>query len=249
MHEAAIILRRELKSYFLSPIAYVFGGLFLGVQLYLSTASSLQNGLGASMQGFFALLPFIFLFFVPALTMRLWAEERKMGTLELLMTFPVTVPQLITGKFLAAVSYLAILLLLTLGYPITLAIYGNVDWGPVLGAYLASMLMASAYLSVGMFFSSMTRDQIVALLLSLVTLGALYMLGWPNFLEALRGILPGWLPVNGILVVLEAVSPFKYFVSIARGVLDTRDFVYYLCFCGFFLHANALVLRARRERG
>jgi ABC-2 type transport system permease protein len=201
------------------------------------------------MQTFFSLLPLIFLFFVPALTMRLWAEERKLGTLELLLTFPVTVSQLITGKFLAAVCYLSVLLLLTLGYPITLAIYGDIDWGPVVGAYLGALLMASAYLSVGMFFSSMTRDQIVALLLSLVTLGILYLLGWPTFLDALRGVLPRWLPVEWIVFVLEAISPFKYFLSIARGVLDTRDFIYYLCFCGFFLHANSLVLQARRHNG
>ena len=249
MREAAIVLRRELRSYFLSPIAYVFGGLFLGVQLYMSTSTALQQGAAASMQGFFSLLPLIFLFFVPALTMRLWAEERKLGTLELLMTFPVKVSQVITGKFLAAVSYLAVLLLLTVGYPITLAIYGNLDWGPVVGAYLAALAMASAYLSVGMFFSAMTRDQIVALLLALVSLGALYLLGWPSFLAGLRIVLPGWLPVDWIVAVLEAVSPFKYFLSISRGVLDTRDFIYYVCFCGFFLYANALVLKARRHKG
>ncbi len=249
MREASIILRRELKSYFLSPIAYVFGGLFLGVQLYLSTATTLQHGAITSMQTFFSLLPLIFLFFVPALTMRLWAEERRQGTLELLLTFPVKVSQLITGKFLAAVCYLSVLLLLTLGYPITLAIYGDIDWGPVVGAYLAALLMASAYLSVGMFFSSMTRDQIVALLLALVTLGIFYLLGWPTFLDALLGVLPRWLPVEWIVFVLEAISPFKYFLSISRGVLDTRDFIYYLCFCGFFLHANSLVLQARRHKG
>ncbi len=248
MRESVIVLRRELRSYFVSPIAYVFGVLFLGFQLFFASQVIQHEGQASTYQ-FFAWLPYLFLLFLPALSMRLWAEERKLGTLELLMTFPVKVSQLITGKFLAAVSYVAVLLLLTVGYPITLAIYGNLDWGPVVGAYLAALAMASAYLSVGMFFSAMTRDQIVALLLALVSLGLLYLLGWPSFLAALRIVLPGWLPVDWIVAVLEAVSPFKYFLSISRGVLDTRDFIYYLCFCGFFLYANALVLKVRRHKG
>ena len=183
MREVLVILRRELKSYFLSPIAYVFGMLFLGVQIFFSAKQSLVQGQQASMQGFFGWLPLIFLFFLPGLTMRLWAEERKVGTLELLMTFPVKVSQLVLGKFLAALVYLAIVLAFTLMLPLTLSAYGGLDWGPVLVAYLASLLLAGAYLSVGMFWSSMTRDQIVALLLALVTLFALYMLGYPVILD------------------------------------------------------------------
>lgn len=251
MRETMVVLRRELKSYFLSPIAYVFGILFLGLTIFFATSSMLVHGQVADMGQFFQLLPLVFLFFLPALTMRLWAEERKLGTLELLMTFPVKLSQLIAGKFAAAMVYLAILLLLTLMLPLTLSFYGALDWGPVLGAYLATLLMAGAYLSVGMFWSSMTRDQIIALLLAMVTLVLLYYLGSPQFLEVLADFvqpLPDWLRV-GTLDLLHGLSPYRYFLSIARGVIDTRDVLYYVCFCGFFLYANALVLQARRHKG
>lgn len=244
MHEVAILARRELKSYFASPIAYVFGLLFLLVVTYLSAQSMFVHGQQASMQGFFNMLPMIFLFFLPALTMRLWAEERKLGTLELLMTFPVSVRQMIAGKFIAALVYLGMVMVLTLGVPITLSIYGDLDWGPVISAYLASFLMAAAYVAVGMFCSSLTRDQIVALLLALVTLLLLFLLGSPFVQLSLADALPEW-----TVGILAAVSPYQYFGSIARGVLDTRDFVFYICFCGFFLYMNAMVLQGRRMKG
>jgi ABC-2 type transport system permease protein len=251
MRETMVILRRELKSYFLSPIAYVFGILFLGLSIFFASNSMLVHGQTASMEGFFGLLPLIFLFFLPALTMRLWAEERKLGTLELLMTFPVKLSQLIAGKFGAALIYLALLLLLTLALPITLSVYGALDWGPVLGAYLATLLMAGAYLAVGMFWSSMTRDQIIALLLAMVTLVLLYYLGYPQFLEIVGDFLRPLPEGLRVIVVdlLGGISPFRYFQSVARGVIDSRDIIYYLCFCGFFLYANALVLQARRHKG
>jgi ABC-2 type transport system permease protein len=244
MREVGILIQRELKSYFASPIAYVFGGLFLLVLCYLSVTSLLVQNQQASMEGFFGLLPIVFLFFLPALTMRLWAEERKLGTLELLMTFPVTVPQLIAGKFLSALLYLGIVMLLTLGIPLTVSMFGDLDWGPVICAYLATFLMASAYLAVGMFCSAITRDQIIALLLALVLLLALFLLGAPFVQINLAAVLP-----ELIVQMLAAISPYQYFVSIQRGVLDTRDFVFYACFCGFFLYLNALVLQGRRLRG
>ncbi|HEX6810923.1 MAG TPA: ABC transporter permease [Planctomycetota bacterium] len=244
MRETLVIFRRELRVYFTSPIAYVFGLLFLGLLLFFASQGSLQQGSQASMQGFFALLPFLFLCFLPALTMRLWAEERKLGTIELLMTFPVRVSQLVLGKFGAVVTYLGFVLLLTLGLPLTLGIYGRVDWPPVIGAYLASLLFASSFVAVGMFWSSTTRDQIIAMLLSLVSLFVLYALGYPALIE----LMAGWLPAWGV-DVLNGMSPYRYFESISRGVLDTRDIVYFACFCGFFLYANTLVLQGLRHRG
>ena len=245
MSQALVIMRRELRSYFGSPIAYVFGALFLAVQLWLATLTTWKHGGIASMQAFFqAFLPWTFMVFVSALTMRLWAEERKLGTLELLMTFPVRVRELIAGKFLAVLAYLALMLLLTLGFPITLAIFGTLDWGPVLCAYLASLLLASAFTAVGMFFSSVTRDQIIALLATLVTLMLLLVIGHPVVTELMSGALPRWL-VEGV----ASISPSPYFASIARGVLDTGDIVYYLCFTGFFLYLNGLVLQGRRLKG
>ncbi|MEM7198675.1 MAG: ABC transporter permease [Planctomycetota bacterium] len=244
MREIAIITGRELKSYFVSPIAYVFGGLFLIVLCYLTVTSMLVEGQTANLQSFFQLLPIVFLFFLPALTMRLWAEERKLGTLELLMTFPVSVRQLITGKFLASLIYLSLVMLLTIGVPLTVAAHGDLDWGPVACAYIASLLMAGAYISVGMFCSAVTRDQIIALLLALVLLLVLFLLGSPFVQENLQTLLP-----EVMVSALAAASPYQYFNSIARGVLDTRDLIFYLCFCGFFLHLNALVLQGRRMKG
>jgi hypothetical protein len=156
----------------------------------------------------------------------------------------VRIGSLISGKFFAALAFLAVLLAFTLGLPITLANYGSLDWAPVIGAYVATLLLAGSYLAVGMFWSSLTRDQIVALLLALVSLLILYAFGFPRVAEWIAGFLPTW-----AVDLLGGISPYKYFESISRGVFDTRDVVYYLCFCGFFLHANALVLHYRRQKG
>ncbi|MDO8348659.1 MAG: ABC transporter permease, partial [Planctomycetota bacterium] len=152
MRETLVIFRRELKSYFLSPIAYVFGLLMLAVLLIFAVGTTLVDGQQSTMQGFFSVLPWVFLFFLPALTMRLWAEERKLGTIELLMTFPVRIGHLVLGKFAAAMLFLGFLLLMTVGLPLTLGTYGRIDWAPVIGEYLASLLFASAFVAVGMFW-------------------------------------------------------------------------------------------------
>ncbi|MCA8966590.1 MAG: ABC transporter permease subunit [Planctomycetes bacterium] len=244
MRETMVIFRRELRSYFLSPIAYVFGLLFLAIVLFAASSMALVHGSQASMQSFFGMLPWVLLLFLPGLTMRLWAEERKSGTLELLMTFPVQISGLVIGKFAATLCFLAFLMVLTLGLPVTLDYYGSVDWPPVIAAYVASLLFTGSFVAVGMFWSSTTRDQIVAMLLSVVSLLVLFVLGYPTLLEAMAG----WMPAV-VVDVLNGVSPYKYFESIGRGVLDTRDVVYFACFCGFFLYANALVLQARRHKG
>ncbi|MCA8954942.1 MAG: ABC transporter permease subunit [Planctomycetes bacterium] len=240
------ICRRELRSYFFSPIAYVFGLLFLGITCWYGSQLLRHEG-QASMVEFFRLLPQVFIGFLPALTMRLWAEERKTGTLELLLTFPVSIPQIIAGKFFAAMVYLALLLILTLALPVTMAWHGKLDWYSVSVTYFASLLLAAAYVSVGMFWSSITRDQIIAFLLALVTLFALFKTG--EFGQSLIGLLPEWLGGDRIALFVLALSPQRYFDSIARGVVDTGDLVFYLCFCAFFLHANALVLYGKRVKG
>lgn len=244
MRETAIVLGRELRSYFHSPIAYVFGALFLFVQLARSVGS-IGHGRAADMGLFFSGLPLLFLLFLPVLSMRTWSEERKLGTIELLLTFPVTIPQLVLGKFLASLAFLAVVLSTSLMLPITLDSLGDLDWSVTLGGYAASLLVAAAYLAVGMFFSSLTRDQIVAALLTIVALGVLYVLGVADIMLFLARLgVPAWL-----VELLAALSPQRYFQSITRGVLDTRDGIYFLGFCGLFLYGNALVLRGRRLRG
>lgn len=248
MHETLTILRRELKSYFYSPIAYVFGLLFLVTTCWvLGSQMFVMQNMQADLSQWFMFFPLLFLFFLPALTMRLWAEERKSGTLELLLTFPVTIPQLIAGKFLASLSYLVVLLLLTFLLPITMGIFGDLDWMPVLATYLAAVLLAGSYTAVGMFWSSITRDQIIAFLLALVTLAFLYFM--PTFIPLLMGKWPVWLGGDAIVLFALALSPQQYFGSISRGVVDSGDLVYYVCFCAFFLHANALVLHWKKIKG
>lgn len=244
MREVSVLVRRELHAYFTSPIAYVFGGLFLLVLTYFTVPNMIAHGQAASMQVFFSMLPIWFLVFVPPLTMRSWAEERKMGTLELLLTFPVTVWQVIASKFLASLIFLAFVLALTLGVPLTLSLYAQFDWGPVVTAYGAALLLAAAYISVGMFCSSITRDQLVAMLVALVVLMALTVFGTPWFQLTAENALPPWL-----LSALSVISPSTYFESIARGVVDTRDLLFYVCFCGFFLYLNQMALQGRRLKG
>ena len=164
-----------------------------------------------------------------------------------LLTFPVTIPQLIAGKFLASMSYLALLLLLTLGLPITMGSVGTLDWYPVIVTYFAALLMAASYVAVGMFWSSVTRDQIIALILSVVMLGLLYLVGvWGPLLI---GEVPVWLGGDHVVLFILALSPQQYFGSISRGVADTGDLVFYAAFCVFFLHANALVLYGKKVKG
>ena len=201
-----VVFRRELKSYFLSPIAYVFGVLFLTVLLFLSAQSTLVHNAQASMQAFFLYLPWIYLVFLPGLTMRLWAEERKLGTIELLLTFPVRPGQVVLGKFLAVLTYLAFVLLLTFGLPLTLGAYGSVDWPPVLGAYLASLLFAGSFVAVGMFWSSLTKDQIVALLASVVSLAVLFLLGYPTLIDMLQDEALVWWRVTIVIVMFTALT-------------------------------------------
>ncbi|MHC5070625.1 MAG: ABC transporter permease, partial [Planctomycetota bacterium] len=163
----------------------------------------------------------------------------------------VTISQLISGKFLAALCYLTLLLVLTLGLPITLSIFAEngLDWGPVAMTYVACLLMAAAYLSIGMFWSTITRDQIIAFLLALVTLVGLFYLGHPTFINWLTATMPDWPGQAWAVLFIRGISPFGYFESISRGMLDTGDLVYYVCFTAFFLHANALVIYGKRVKG
>lgn len=242
MHETAIVFRREFKSYFLSPIAYIFAVVFLVVGGWLFFRAVFLEGtyMEARMDSYFRDLPMYFLLLAPALTMRSWSEERKLGTLELLLTFPAKSSQLILGKFFAALSFLSLLLLLTLTYPITLASYADLDWGPVIGGYVGAFFLAGAYIAVGLFFSSISKDQIISLIVTFVVLFIFYAMGRMDFVA----FLPEFLARP-----LSALSLQNAFNSVAKGVVDSRDMVYYLSFTGFFLFLNSLVLQYRKWKG
>ncbi len=242
MHEAWIVTKREFRSYFLSPIAYVVGALFLVIgayEFFQIVFIDAGRAAEARMQYYFAQLPMYFLVLVPALSMRLWAEERKLGTLELLLTFPVKTGQLIAGKFLGAMLFLCVLLALTLPYAITLSLLGDLDWGPVVGGYLGALLLGGAYLALGMFISAMTRDQIIALILSVVVLMLLYRL--PRIAQ--------WCLPASTIEAVTLLSPVTHFMSIARGVIDFADILFYVSFVVFFLFLNGVTLEVRKWIG
>lgn len=230
-----ILFKKELMSYFNSPIAYIFIGVFLIVGNWLFFKNFFIAG-QASMREYFVLLPWIFLFLAPALTMRLWAEEKKTGTIEFLLTLPVTDWQVVLAKFFGSLVFMLISLLLTITIPITLAVIGNIDLGPIIGGYLGAIFLGGAYLALGLFISSLTKNQIIAFILGLVVsflafiIGADFVLvGMPNFLA-------------GIMKFLGLGS---HFYNVAKGVIDSKDIIYYLSFIFIFLWLNSQVIRKR----
>ncbi len=243
MAQSLVVFKREFRSYFLSPIAYVVGGIFLVVgawELFQFVLIEAGRNAEASMVLYFNWLPKAFVLLIPALTMRLWAEERKLGTLELLLTFPVKTSELIAGKFLGALAFVAVLLFLSLLHPITLSMYGDLDWGPVIGGYLGALLLAAAYLSLGLFVSSLTRDQITALVISVLSLALLTL-----FAQQWVGLLFGPTTTEFISIL----SPVTHFMSIGRGVIDLGDLIYYIAFCVFFLMLNGLIIETKKQVG
>ena len=232
------IVRRELQGYFNSAIAYICLTVFLVLANWLFLRLFfIENQ--AQLRGFFGLIPWIFLFFAPAITMRLWAEEKRQGTFELLMTLPVKDYEVVLGKFLACFIFLGLGLVLTFPLPLSVSYLGNPDWGAIWGGYLGLLLMGAAYLSIGLFASSITVNQIVAFILGVVMSFALVMIGHDLVLFSL----PRWLAP-----ICEYLSITRHFESIARGVIDTRDLLYYFSLIFFFIYLNILSLESRKWR-
>lgn len=232
------IALRELGAYFNSPIAYVFLLTFVGSAwfTFFNVGGFFARG-RADLRALFEAIPLLTLLLVPALTMRLWAEEEKQGTIEMLLTLPARDRELVGGKFLASWALLATGLSLTLVLPISVSLLGNLDWGPVFGGYLGALLLGAAYLSVGQFLSAITENQILAFILSLAICIALYGLGTETF----TGLFP-----DQTAAVLRSLGTGSRFESIARGVIDLRDLVYYLSLTLFFLALSVGALRAKR---
>jgi ABC-2 type transport system permease protein len=236
----AAIFRKELRSYFASPLGYVFilfyllvsNGFFFFIQDFFRVGQ-------ASMRGYFMILPWIFLFFIPAVTMRLWAEERKSGTLEMLLTMPLRESEVVLGKFFASLSFLAITLAFTITVPISIGILGRPDFGVIIGSYIGALFLGAAYLAIGLYISSLTESQVVAFIVSVAVI----------FLFLAAGIAPQWLGSLGWFVAFsEYVSLLTHFQNILRGVLDSRDVVYYLIVVVFFLYLNVKNIEARKWR-
>ena len=236
------ILKREFAAYFGSPVAYVFIVIFLLLSGFFTFMISQFYEAGqADLRGFFDWHPWIFLFLIPAVGMRLWAEERRTGTIELILTLPVSLTQLILGKFLAAWLFIGVALLLTFPMFLTVVYLGDPDTGAVFSAYLGSFLLAGAYLSVGCMTSSLTRNQVISFILSVVICLFLVLAGWPPVTDFFSGWAPIWL-VN----IVSGFSFMSHFASIERGVIDLRDLCYYLSVIFFMLFANGVILQNRR---
>ena len=236
MERINAIFLREFKAYFLSPIAYIFITVYLVVTNWLFfQAFFLINQ--ADMRGYFSILPWVFLFFVPAITMRTWAEEKKVKTLELLLTWPVSDLEVVIGKFLASFCFLGIAILLSLSVPITIMCLGKPDLGPIIGSYLGTLLMGAAYLAIGLWISSLTENQIVAFILGVVATFILFIIGNPF----VTMVMPYYL-----VPVLSYLGLGTHFESISRGVIDSRDIIYYLSVIGFFLFLNVRSIESRK---
>lgn len=238
MRQTVAIAKKELSSAFGSPLALIFMGTFLLITFFVFfwVSTFFARGI-ADVRPLFSWMPLLLVFLVAALTMRQWSEEQRSGTLEMLLTLPVDAWRLVLGKFLAVMGLVVVALAVTISLPITVSLLGNLDWGPVIGGYVAALLMAAAYAAIGLFVSSRSDNQIVSLIVTMLVGGALYLIGTNAVLD--------FVP-NGVAAVFRELSTTTHFQSIERGVLDLRDLVFYLSLAGLFLTLNVLSLDTKR---
>jgi len=239
-----VILRRELTSYFATPVAYVF------IVIFLVMAGAFTFYLGnffereiADLQPFFQFHPWLYLFLVPAIGMRLWAEERKSGTIELLLSLPVRASEAVVAKFLAAWLFVGLALALTFPIWITVNVLGDPDNGVIVAGYLGSWLMAGGMLAISACISALTRNQVVAFIISVVVCFGFLLSGLPMVLDIFRG----WLPQTAVDAVAN-LSFLSHFNSISRGVVDLRDLVYFALVIGFWLTANRILVEIKKAQ-
>jgi ABC-2 type transport system permease protein len=238
MNNIMPVIKKELRSYFNSPIAYILVVTFLVFStiwiFYLQTFFAANV---ATLRNFFAIIPIVFIVVMPAITMRSWAEERKLGTMEVLMTLPFRESTLVIGKFLAALVLLLIMVGLTLPLPLLLSQFGNFDWGEILGQYIGVVLLGSAGISVGLFVSSLMANQISSFLISLFVLLVLTLISQVNRAFALAP----W-----AAEVFNFISFGHHFSNFQRGLIDTRDLLYYGIVSALFLYLNTKTLVFRK---
>ena len=242
MNAMLAIMRRELRSYFLTPVAYVF------IVIFLVLTSTFTFYLGnfyersqADLAPFFNFHPWLYLFLVPSLSMRLWAEERRSGSIELLMTLPVELWQPVTGKFLAAWAFTGLALTLTFPIWITVNYLGEPDNGTIFAAYVGSLLMAGGFLAVGSCISATTKNQVIAFILAVVACFLLLLAGFPLVLD----VFSAWAP-QALVDAVASLSFLTHFASISRGVIDLRDLVYFALLISVMLYANTIVLQLKK---
>lgn len=238
----SIILRRELASYFATPLAYVFIIIFLALAGVFTfyMGSFFERG-QADLLPFFGFHPWLYLFLVPAIAMRLWAEERKSGSIELLLTLPVTTWQAVIGKFLAAWIFCGLALSLTFPIWITVSWLGDPDHGAILTGYLGSWLMAGGFLAIGSCVSALTKNQVIAFIVAVVVCFLFLVSGFPLVMDAFSG----WAPP----VLVEAVASLSFmthFEALSKGVIDLRDLLFFLGLMAAWLFANTLIVDMKK---
>ena len=236
------VFRRELQGYFATPLAYVFIVIFLFASGLVTFfwGSWFEAG-RADLRSFFAFHPWLYLFLIPAIAMRLWAEEFKTGTIELLMTLPISIPALVLGKFLAAWAFAASALALTFPMWLTAAYLGDPDHGVILAGYVGSLLMAGSYLAIGSCLSATTSNQVIAFVISVVLCFMLTISGLPIVTGVLSGILP-----TALSSAIASFSFLNRFDAITDGVIDLRDLIFFATIIGGFLTINVVLLDLRR---
>lgn len=232
MRNLGTIFRKEFAAYFISPIAYIFIIVFqvMSCGIFMTNFFIMQR---ADMRNYFYTLPWIVIVFIPAITMRLWSEERKTGTIALLQSFPMTSLQLVLGKYLAGLAFYAISVAGTFPIPIMLSIIGSPDWGTVIGGYLGALLLGMFYLAVGIFISAFFNDQIVSFILSMVLCFIFFMLGT----DYIATFIDSWIPQFGSMLS-NTLGVASHFSAIGRGVIDLKDIIYFLSFTAAFLILN-----------
>ncbi len=230
------LTKKELMSYFNSPIAYIFISVFLVIANWLFFNDFFLIG-QANMRSYFSLLPWIFLFLAPAVTMRLWSEEKKSRTEEFLLTLPITSWQAVWGKFIGALTFVIITVSLSLTIPVSVVALGNVDFGPIIGGYLGTILLAGSYLALGLFVSSLTKNQIIAFISALVFSFVFFIIGADFVLVKAPQVFAS---------LMKFIGLGSHFYNIAKGVIDTKDVVYYVSFIFIFLLLNVRVIESRK---
>jgi ABC-2 type transport system permease protein len=236
MNHILAITKKELKDYFNSPLAYIFISIFLVVAawLFFRTFFIYQQ---ATMRAYFSLIPWLFLFLIPALTMRLWAEEKKLKTTEILFTWPIQDFEAVLGKFLAGAIFLGITLLLSLTIPISISFIGELDWGIVIASYIGAWLLGLSFFSIGLFISSLTENQIIAFIISIASCFIIFIIG--------ENLVTYFIP-NFLFGLFQYFGLGYHFSSISRGILDSRDLIYYLGLIFFFLYLNTRQIESRK---
>lgn len=242
MQGTGAVFKREFQGYFATPVAYVFICIFLfctGIFTFY-VGNFFARG-QADLKAFFTFHPWLYLFLIPAISMRLWAEERKSGTIELLMSLPVSLAGVVLGKFLAAWIFTGVALVLTFPMWITVAYLGDPDHGVILAGYIGSFFMAGGYLAIGACMSALTRNQVIAFVLSVVVCFLFTVSGAPIVLD----FFAGWAPQ----ILVEAIASFsflRHFNAITEGVIDLRDVVYFVSLIALWLFANAIAVEMRK---